>query len=84
MKLLKTGPIIRCTHGKSNAASLLSLKNVCRSLNSVKLLLWVAKKRQPAKEDHLDSIQCRSFAMILLHSTGITYSMAIPFHLFIY
>lgn len=43
-----------------------------------------AKKRQPAKDCHLDSTQCRSFVMILLHSTGITYSIAISFHFFFY
>lgn len=56
------------------AASFLCLKNVCRSLSTV----WNyspgwAEKRQSGKECHLDSIQCPSFVMTPLHSTGTTY-----------
>lgn len=51
MKLLKTGPIIRCTHGKSNAtihsSCFLCLFEKCvqEALNSVKLLPWVGRKK---------------------------------------
>lgn len=51
MKLLKTGPIIRCTHGKSNATIHSSCvfplfeKCVQEPLNSVKLLPWVGREK---------------------------------------